>query len=99
LGAWTTSASTTRNPEGGAPDPPEVDSVVMMHTAEGTIESGAVRIDRPEGWAEGQRVLVIALPPDTVGDRVAPPSDLLEEDARELATRPAVSRSWGDELK
>jgi len=71
----------------------------MMHTAEGTIESGAVRIDRPEGWADGQRVLVIALPADGVGERIAAPVDLLEEDARELATKAAVSRSWGDELK
>jgi len=71
----------------------------MMHTAEGTIASGAVKIDQPEGWADGQRVLVIALPVEGIGDLVAAPVDLLEEDARELATRPAVSRSWGDELK
>ena len=70
-----------------------------MHTAEGTIASGAVKIDRPEGWADGQRVLVIALPVEGIGDLVAAPVDLLEEDARELATKPAVSRSWGDELK
>ncbi len=69
-----------------------------MQTVEGTFESGAVKIDRPLAWADGQRVLVIALPPESGADRIAPPADLLEEDARELAVRGDVSRSWGEEL-
>jgi hypothetical protein len=63
----------------------------MVHTAIGTIESGTVRFERGENWREGQRVLVIALPADGAAEMIAPPADLLDEDARELATRPEVS--------
>ena len=70
-----------------------------MYAVIGTVNGGAVRIELSAGWPEGQRVLVIALPPDESTERVAPPAELLDEDARELATKPALSRAWlRDEL-
>jgi hypothetical protein len=57
-----------------------------MSTAIGHIENGTVRLDQSVDWAEGQEVLVIPLP--AAADRQAPPLELLEEDAREFATRP-----------
>jgi hypothetical protein len=56
-------------------------------------------MDGPAEWPDGQRVVVIALPADCETERVAPPAELLEEDAKELATKPELSRAWlGDEL-
>jgi hypothetical protein len=58
-----------------------------MTSAVGHIENGTVRLDQSVDWSEGQEVLVIALPV-AMTDRLAPPPELLEEDAREFATRP-----------
>ena len=56
-------------------------------------------LEGPAGWPDGQRVLIIALPPDEGVERIAPPAELLDEDARELATKPDLSRAWlRDEL-
>jgi hypothetical protein len=57
-----------------------------MTSAIGRIESGRVRLDESVDWADGQAVLVIPLPAGAP-DRLAPPPELLEEDAREFATR------------
>lgn len=71
----------------------------MVHALTGTIAGGTVQMDRPAEWPEGQRVLVIALPPELEAVRTPPPPELLEEDAKELATRPELARVWlGDEL-
>lgn len=53
----------------------------------GTIEKGVVRLEKPIGWQEGQRVLVIALPQGEPLSTLEPPPELLEADARELAPR------------
>ena len=58
-----------------------------MTSAIGHIENGRVRLDENVDWSEGQEVLVIPLSA-TATDRQAPPPELLEEDAREFATRP-----------
>ena len=58
-----------------------------MNAVAGRFEEGGVRLDQPSGWPEGQRVLVIALPADEMIHAGAPPADLLEEDARDLAPR------------
>lgn len=70
-----------------------------MNAMTGTMESGAVRLERPVGWADGQRVLVIALPADEALGLEAPPLELLEEDARELGPRrDALANVNRDEL-
>jgi hypothetical protein len=58
-----------------------------MHGVVGTIEKGAVRLEKPIAWEEGQRVLVIALPQGEPMSTAAPPPELLEADALELAPR------------
>ena len=50
------------------------------------MENGAIRMNERLEWSEGQKVLVIALPANSVGGE-APPVELLEEDAREFAMR------------
>jgi hypothetical protein len=65
-------------------------SVITMHGVEGTVEGGTVRLAEKTEWPEGQRVLVIALPADAPLGLPAPPADLLEEDARDLAPRREV---------
>jgi predicted DNA-binding antitoxin AbrB/MazE fold protein len=65
-----------------------------MSSAMGHIENGVVRLDQNVDWSEGQEVLVIALPADAT-DRQPPPLELLEEDAREFATRPEIIASIG----
>lgn len=52
----------------------------------GQVSNGVIRLSKPGPWAEGQRVLVIALPPDAQVS-APPPDDLLDEDAREFAPR------------
>ena len=70
-----------------------------MHAVIGMVERGTVRLEQPTPWEEGQRVLVIALPPDEPIGAAAPPLELLEEDAREMAPRPdALKRANRDEL-
>jgi hypothetical protein len=70
-----------------------------MHAVIGMVEGSTVRLEQPTTWKEGQRVLVIALPPDEPVCASAPPLELLEEDARELAPRPdALKRANQDEL-
>jgi hypothetical protein len=64
-----------------------------VSTAIGRVEGGAVRFEVPPDWAEGQRVLIIAIPPSEVVGMDAPPADLLDEDAREFAPRPDVLAS------
>ncbi len=56
----------------------------------GHIEKGQVRLERPLAGSEGQIVLVIPLPASEFAgaDRpLAPPPDLLEEDAAEFRRR------------
>ena len=57
-----------------------------MLRAIGHVENGAIRMNERLEWSEGQQVLVIALPANSVGGD-APPDELLEEDAREFAMR------------
>ena len=65
----------------------------------GRIEGGAVHLDQKVTWGDGQRVLVIALPPDELVASGMPPTELLEEDARELAPRAdLIARTNLDEL-
>jgi hypothetical protein len=52
----------------------------------GHVENGTVRLTQSVDWSEGQEVLVIALPARPVQGE-APPTELLEEDAREFAVR------------
>jgi hypothetical protein len=61
-----------------------------MTSATGHIENGEVHLDQSVDWAEGQEVLVIPLPA-AAAEREAPPLELLEEDAREFATRPEAT--------
>jgi hypothetical protein len=61
-----------------------------VSTAIGRVEGGTVRFKAPADWTEGQRVLMIAIPPGELECTEVPPADLLEEDAREFAPRPAV---------
>jgi hypothetical protein len=71
-----------------------------MYTVIGMVERGAVRLEQPTTWKEGQRVLVIALPSDEPVGTAAPPLELLEEDAREMAPRPdALKRANQGELE
>lgn len=70
-----------------SPTLPSRDMLRTMTSAIGHIESGGVRLDESVDWADGQAVLVIPLPVG-IPDRPAPPPELLEEDAREFATRP-----------
>lgn len=63
-----------------------------MESATGTIDGGTVRIDGTPPWADGQRVIVIAVPAEAL-ERPAAPPDVLEEDAREFALRPDVRRA------
>jgi hypothetical protein len=63
-----------------------------MDALTGTVEDGVVRLERPGAWPDGQRVLVIALPPEAASDADVPPLELLEEDAQELARRSDVAR-------
>ena len=58
-----------------------------MNSVVGTIERGQVRLDEPTAWEEGQRVLVIVLPQGEPVSTAAPPPELLEADAREIAPR------------
>jgi hypothetical protein len=64
-----------------------------VSTAIGRVEGGAVRFEEPADWAEGQRVLMIAIPPGELVCANVPPAELLEEDAREFAPRPEVLAS------
>ena len=57
-----------------------------MLGAIGHVEDGIVQLSEHTDWSNGQRVLVIALPASSV-EREAPPTQLLEEDAREFAVR------------
>jgi hypothetical protein len=57
-----------------------------MIRAIGHVENGAIRMNERLEWSDGQKVLVIALPANSVVAE-APPDDLLEEDAREFAVR------------
>jgi hypothetical protein len=64
----------------------------------GRLEDGKVLLSRRVGWSNGQEVVVIALPPSVgSGLTLAPPIELLEEDALEFARLPetlaAVNRS------
>ena len=52
-----------------------------------------MRFEAPSDWSEGQRVLMIAIPPDELERTEVPPADLLEEDAREFAPRSEVLAS------
>ncbi len=64
----------------------------------GRLQNGKVLLSRRVPWSNGQKVVVIALPP-AVGSSsaLAPPIELLEEDALEFARLPetlaAVNRS------
>jgi len=58
-----------------------------MTSANGHIENGTVHLDQSVDWSEGQEVLVILLPA-AAARLQAPPPELLQEDAREFATRP-----------
>jgi hypothetical protein len=58
----------------------------LVHVS-GRLERGKVKLSRPVAWSEGQEVVVIPLPP-SISESVAPPLELLEEDAREFARRP-----------
>lgn len=58
-----------------------------MIGAIGHVENGTIRLSKVVDWAEGQEVLVFALPARLVQTE-APPDELLEEDAREFAVRP-----------
>ena len=63
----------------------------------GRVENGQIQIGAI-GWPNGQRVLVIAIP--TPHATEAPPTQLLEEDAREFARRPdSLVDLNGPELK
>ncbi len=74
-------------------------NLTIVNTATGRVEGGAVRFEEPADWAEGQRVLIIALPPGEAFSTEAPPVDLLEEDAREFAPRPDLLAAMNrDEL-
>ena len=64
-----------------------------MESVIATFEAGVVRMEKAPAWRDGQRVLVIALPPDEGPQLLAPPAELLEEDARELATKPETIRA------
>lgn len=57
------------------------------------VEGGAIRLEQGANWADGQRVLVIALLADESIATEAPPAELLEEDAQELAPRREVLAS------
>jgi hypothetical protein len=57
-----------------------------MLGAIGHVENGTIQLSERVDWSEGQRVLVIALPPSSSALE-APPAHLLEEDAREFAVR------------
>ncbi|MBI4706076.1 MAG: hypothetical protein HY744_33700 [Deltaproteobacteria bacterium] len=62
-----------------------------MGAVVGRIEQGQVRLTQRLAGSEGQAVLVVLLPGSAVakeGQRMAPPADLLEEDAREFRRRP-----------
>jgi hypothetical protein len=61
--------------------------VGSMASANGHIENGTVHLDQSVDWSEGQKVLVILLPA-AAARLQAPPPELLQEDAREFATRP-----------
>jgi predicted DNA-binding antitoxin AbrB/MazE fold protein len=70
-----------------------------MHTVVGMVENGTIRLEQPTTLKEGQRVLVIALISDEAFGATAPPAELLEEDARELAPRrDALARANQGEL-
>jgi hypothetical protein len=49
----------------------------------GRVRGGVIRLTGAGQWPDGQRVLVVPLPEELPG--IAPPQDLLEEDACELA--------------
>ena len=57
-----------------------------MTSVIGHVENGTVRLSESVAWSEGQEVLVIMLPERPI-QREAPPTELLEEDAREFAVR------------
>jgi hypothetical protein len=57
-----------------------------MNQAIGHFENGAIRLNERVQWADGQRVLVIALPANSVASE-SPPEELLDEDAREFTVR------------
>jgi hypothetical protein len=57
-----------------------------MTGAIGRVKNGAIQLSEQVAWADGQSVLVIALPDrPTTGE--VPPDDLLAEDAKEFAPR------------
>jgi len=71
----------------------------FVSTTIGRVEGGAVRFEVPADWTDGQRVLMIAIPPGELVGTDVPPADLLEEDAREFAPRSEVLASVNkDEL-
>ena len=57
-----------------------------MNSMIGRVENGQIRVGQAISWSNGQRVLVIPIP--TLDATEAPPTQLLEEDAREFARRP-----------
>jgi hypothetical protein len=57
-----------------------------MTSVLGHLEDGTVRLNESVDWAEGQEVLVIALP-GHLAESPETPAELLEEDAREFAPR------------
>jgi hypothetical protein len=88
----TTAKKTPRRVKHRAPKQPVTE---LVHVS-GRVERGKVKLSRPVAWSEGQEVVVIPLPP-SITEGVAPPLELLEEDAREFARRPetlaAINRS------
>jgi hypothetical protein len=65
----------------------------------GHLEDGVVRLSAPAQWQDGQIVLVIPLAALPAGDD-APPPDLLEQDAAELAPRrDALRNASEDDLR
>ena len=61
-----------------------------MNAIVAKVEDGAIHLEESGDWAEGQVVLVIALPTDDAMCVDAPPVELLEEDTREFAPRPEL---------
>lgn len=59
---------------------------VPKGVATGRLEKGHVRLLQRVSWHDGQQVVVIPFP--AVDGRTAPPLDMLEDDAAELARRP-----------
>ena len=55
-----------------------------MQSFVATVEDGVIRVDEGHPLPNGRRVLVIALPASEGAPAVAPPQELLDEDAREF---------------